>query len=626
MLGPVPLPGSVDAEEGSLKVWLHAVDSAIDRAVARVIAKRREGKKGERISLRDLWTRVLQPEEGDASFRLRLRRALEATHFEVPTEIGFEQKLDLRFGRGNQPFLVREPVSFDSVVALVAGRRERYPGFRIDGVQRRSFPNRNRDDAPYRLLGTVARRVAADDTFDLVLPLGEELDVEVDPSTQLDVSTAELVRWHARLVVKQKRAKQERRRGLDGIEAKLDAVLSGREGVREVWRTHKGQEMDSPRHVDALQGRDVRLTIDVELQDLMLASMIDVAERICAPAGHSLEQVRASFVVIDCNDGAVRGSSWLPMSYSLASGKTLPFRVDTCARSFETPPPGSIVKPLVALEGLRRGIAAASFEVCEGRFRIPGRYIKCGCRNHGRPHDYASALMRSCNSFFGQLGRRMKLGGLEQAMNRFGLLSLGDHESPYGYSVDAGRYVRDRKGLLEKRALTMRSIGYGWSVPPILVARAYAAIATGALPRLRYVENGKHEPSSRPEPLEIDAAALEIVRRGLAETVAPDGRGTARESGLGRYGAVGKTGTAELSRGVGGETINNAWFAGYVPQRRPRLAFCCVFWKVPDGLHGGDVPAAAVAELLRRMAERRPLWQRYFGPRKMASTSPRGGK
>ena len=618
LLGPVPLPGSVAGSEGDLHAWLHAVDGAIDRAVARVLAKAREKGKVQRTSLVALWSRVLQPGDGDEGFRMRLRRALEASHFDVPTEIGFEQKLDVRFKRGNQPFLVREPVSFDEVVALVAGRRERYPGFRIEGVQRRSYPRRNVDDEPYRLLGAVARRTSEDKSVEVILPLTEELDVEVDPRTRRHLSDAELLRWHARLIADYERISQERRRGIDGVERRLDAVLSGREGVREVWRSHRGQEMDSPRHVDARRGQDVQLTVDVELQDLMLASLIAVSERICAPAGHELEDVRASFVVIDCNDGAVRGTTWLPRRYQLESGKSLPFRVDTSARAFETPPPGSIVKPLVALEGLRRGIDHSSFEVCRGVFRIPGRRIKCGCRNDGVPHDYASAIMRSCNSFFGQLGRRLGLEGLEQAMSRFGLLSLGSSESPLGYRVDPGAYVRGPRGLLEKRALTMRSIGYGWSVPPILVARAYAAIATGSLPVLRYVEvmEGEVLPIAAPESLNLDPAALDVVRRGLAETVHGRGRGTARHSGLDRFDAVGKTGTAELSRGVGGETINNAWFAGYLPQRSPRLAFCCVFWKVPDGLHGGDVPAAAVAELLERMAQRPPLWRRYFGPRR----------
>ena len=84
-------------------------------------------------------------------------------------------------------------------------------------------------------------------------------------------------------------------------------------------------------------------------------------------------------------------------------------------------------------------------------------------------------------------------------------------------------------------------------------------------------------------------------------------QGTARRARLGELGVAGKTGTAE----VRGRRRNNLWFAGYLPHEDPRLAIACVFWDGPVGMHGGDVAAVAVADLLRRMRETK-RWSGLF--------------
>ncbi len=68
-----------------------------------------------------------------------------------------------------------------------------------------------------------------------------------------------------------------------------------------------------------------------------------------------------------------------------------------------------------------------------------------------------------------------------------------------------------------------------------------------------------------------------------------------------------KTGTAEVNYG----NANNAWIAGWLPARAPRFAFCCVFWQVPKGVHGGAASGRAVARVFERIEADPVLAARY---------------
>jgi cell division protein FtsI/penicillin-binding protein 2 len=154
----------------------------------------------------------------------------------------------------------------------------------------------------------------------------------------------------------------------------------------------------------------------------------------------------------------------------------------------------------------------------------------------------------------------------------------------------------------------MRGVGYSLAANPLSIARAYAALATGALPTLslRYGEaRASHS-------LSATADELALVRRGLRECVES---GTAREiEGLVREGVSGKTGTAEIR--IGGKDANNAWFAGYLDPAAggARLVFCAVVYAVPDRVHGADAAGLLVADVFDAMRSDAAIAQRWMPP------------
>lgn len=584
--GRLVLPGTGTEgapRRGDLPAFLDALDSYLERRADRAFEKVRREAAAARA--RTFWQRLADWFRGSSA----------------RVELGFEGRLDLRFRFDHARFVIAVGVPFDSVAALVVGRRERYPGFELGERVRRAYPRRNARGRPYRLLGLVRERTESPPTPPRVplLTASGELDGPVDLARRVNVEDPEWLRWREDLVEQAKRdGRFRRRKGISGVEFALDAVLRGDRGVRELLRDRHGRERNSPRYVPALRGLDVRLTVDADLQDIAVGSLHWAARELGErnPALR-LDEVHASFTLIDAIRGDIYAMAWLPESYVLPSGEEMPFGTNTTARFRYAPYPGSVVKPLFALEGLLRGVARApGFEPCTGRCRG----VSCDCRRP-REVNVVTALEYSCNSWFVQLGERLGGGGLVRALQRFALWKTP--ADVQGLRIDTpGPVPRER------RSLPQSSIGYGIRIPPLLIARAYAGIATGSLPPLRYVERvgGSELPPTGGADLGLDGRVLAVVREGLRRV--PLAAGTARSAGLAEFAVAGKTGTAEVRR----KRANNVWFAGYLPHDRPRLAFACVYWAAPQGVHGSHLAAIAVAECLRRMRQQ-GLLERYLG-------------
>jgi cell division protein FtsI/penicillin-binding protein 2 len=157
--------------------------------------------------------------------------------------------------------------------------------------------------------------------------------------------------------------------------------------------------------------------------------------------------------------------------------------------------------------------------------------------------------------------------------------------------------------------LPRRAIGYGVQASPLHVARAYAALATGWLPTLGL------RVGARPRvPLDDVTGEIVTTRKGLRACIE---HGTASKRGLevlDELGVCGKTGTAEVGIRDG---ENNAWFAGYLPDRgEPQVQLCCcavVYW-VRDQVHGAEAAGSLVADFLRAVRDDPELAARYLAP------------
>jgi penicillin-binding protein 2 len=135
------------------------------------------------------------------------------------------------------------------------------------------------------------------------------------------------------------------------------------------------------------------------------------------------------------------------------------------------------------------------------------------------------------------------------------------------------------------------SLGIGQSsllVTPIQVAQMMATLANGG----RGVPLTMAEPRGGGETL-IPAAHLQALTEGMRLVVSGP-HGTARDSGLAKFAAAGKTSSAQTVKGKEA----HAWFAGYAPADRPKYAVVVL---VEYGTSGGHAAAPIVAQILQKL-------------------------
>jgi cell division protein FtsI/penicillin-binding protein 2 len=545
--------------------------------------------------------------------------------------------LDLpRFRDEERPFRVRARIPHD-VAVWVALLEERHPGLSLRPAVRRehgALPGRDDLASLAGLVGSVGlySPVGRSPEYDAVrLIAGEDefARLEVDFPEEFEgvvrQSAANAMRWHLAVFG---------RLGRTGIEAALDDVLSGRPGLRFVEQDKRARETRMFDRLDVSPGRDVTSTVDVRLQRL--------AEEALGLPGPDSERALA---LLDPETGDILA---LVGRRHRLTGPGRPAEEGWTIGAMPvawSPYVGSVAKPLVALEYLRAvreggPDAAASlidpsdFPACEGTWQpaeeIPyrGRPQYCGAAGERHYHgadarSTADAIAESCNIYFFEAASRLGPDGLLRAYAQFGW-----HPGS-GISGVASEAYQDRlDGMIRLYGggphvevdsafpVPKKGIGYGLAVWPVFVARAYAGIATGALPRLRVVRDVPAVATRMPYTDE----ELAVVREGLARCVRS---GTARRQLSGfadrlraSHGVVlvGKTGTAEVlsaARDPRGEGLNNAWFAGYVADaERPRLAFAAVVYRTEDS--GGLAAAPLIQRLLDGIAADPALAAEYL--------------
>lgn len=416
--------------------------------------------------------------------------------------------------------------------------------------------------------------------------------------------------------------------GRSGVERVRDDVLSGRPGLRFVERDKRARETRMFERLDVSPGEPVAMTIDVRLQA--------IAER---AVGAPLPDTEIALAVIEPTTGDVLALVGKKHRAEFEAGEAPEVWTNGATPPAAAPYVGSVAKPLVALEYLHalhggatdvagRLVPPSAFAVCAGGWSPGGSdhesMLYCGSRlhphSHGhKSHDTTAAIAVSCNTYFYEAASRLGRSGLDRAYARFGWTPLQDDvfgERVYQQRVagmapnwSGGPKIEPDTGF----GAPHLGIGYGLHVWPTFVARAYAGIATGALPRLRIVLDEAPEAV----PLPYDEASLAIVRAGLERCVRGSD-GTARRE-LADFAArleaaagvrlFGKTGTAVVQTAP--SELNNAWFAGYVAgPDGARLAFAAAYYRTADG--GGTAAAPVVRVFLDQLLADPELVARYL--------------
>ncbi len=299
--------------------------------------------------------------------------------------------------------------------------------------------------------------------------------------------------------------------GTTGIEAAQEAELRG---LRGRTLTHVDTQVDTT--VGAVHGRDVQLTLDIELQARIQAAMapeLGLAQ-VQDWHGERDDEAAAGFrhktgdplygaaIVLDIQTGEILAMVSTPtftrQEVRERGGELAKDAMGTplVNRAIAKPyAPGSIVKALMLASATTRGVHRVGQTIsCTGHF-LPGNpnILRCWIFKHtpGMTHDVrlghepngVEAIMVSCNIFFYTLGQRLGGEGVRETFRQFGLgrridIGLGEnavYPGPIGVRDETLRIYSEGEAI-------QMAIGQGpvsWT--PLHAADAFATLARGGL-------------------------------------------------------------------------------------------------------------------------------------------------
>ncbi|MCC6829107.1 MAG: penicillin-binding protein 2 [Novosphingobium sp.] len=378
--------------------------------------------------------------------------------------------------------------------------------------------------------------------------------------------------------------------GKDGLEKQFEAHLRGAPGARRVEVTAGGRIVRDLDTREDVPGKPIKLTIDGPLQDY-------AARRIGVESG--------SVVVMDCLTGdllcAASMPSFDPNSFSDGIGRIewkmlsdddhVPLRNKVLRGLY---PPGSTVKPMVALSFLESGLDPEASVGCGGGLRVGNRVFHCWNRRGHGSVNMAKGIYQSCDVYFYHFAQQIGMDKIAAMARRLGLGQEFDLPVPgqsYGTVPDPAWKKRKYGKDWAVYDTVNATIGQGYMlVNPLQQAVMASRIASGniLMPRLMH---SPHAPAVKP--LGISQEHLDFVHKAMSDVV--NGPGTAGRARLPIPDVLlaGKTGTAQVvglnvGSGKGGlwKHRDHGHFICFAPYDKPRFA-CAVVIE-----HGGGSGAA----------------------------------
>lgn len=399
--------------------------------------------------------------------------------------------------------------------------------------------------------------------------------------------------------------------GKIGVERFYEDELHGTVGYQTVETNAHGRVLRVLESIDPTPGADLRLHLDFELQRI---------------AHYALAERRGAVVAMDPLTGGILALVSTPSfdsnlfvngissrNYSaLRDSPDVPLFNRTVQGQY---PPGSTVKPMIAMAGLESGLIDPEYTVPDpGWYRLPGdrrRYRDWILRIRGTGHApevaLKMAIAESCDVYFYDLARRLTIDGMHDYLQHYGLGART--------GVDT---TAERRGVLPSRAWKRAALNQPWYpgetlsagigqgymlATPLQLAVATSVLATRGErrePRLLASMGGAAQSAPMGETLMAEGINWDSVVESMREVV-HGRRGTARAISRNMdYEMAGKTGTAQVI-GIAQDAVydedaidarhrNHGLFIAFAPLEAPTIAVAVI---VENG--GGSGAAYPIA-------------------------------
>ncbi|MBL1260453.1 MAG: penicillin-binding protein 2 [Thiotrichaceae bacterium] len=411
-----------------------------------------------------------------------------------------------------------------------------------------------------------------------------------------------------------------------GIEKFYEDSLHGTVGFKNIETNVVGRTIRTLERTPPLPGRDLHLTLDIQLQHI---------------ADKALGNHRGAAIAIDPRNGEVLAMVSKP-SYD-----PNPFVVGISSKSYralqsdiDKPlfnralrgqyPPGSTIKPFVGLAGLENNIVTTDTNIfCQGWFSLKGddhKYRDWKKRGHGNA-TLEKAIIESCDVYFYDMSLRLGIDAMSDYLSHFGLGKKTGIDLPGELAgiLPSSHWKRQKKGLPWYTGETLISgIGQGYNLTtPLQLASATATLATRGLhsrPHLVKIFGSRLNSALAPVAFEQEDRHQiatdehwEYMVEAMVKSVHSI-HGTARAISKGMsFKIAGKTGTAQVfgikqdekyvKEDIAERLRDHALFIAFAPADKPEIAIAVI---VENGGSGGAVAAPVARKIIDQYMASKP--------------------
>ncbi len=384
--------------------------------------------------------------------------------------------------------------------------------------------------------------------------------------------------------------------GQMGVEESFEPQLRGEWGGQQVEVDGAGQVLRVLGQKKAKSGKDVHLTLDLEVQKAAEAALGDR---------------RGAIVALNPNNGAVLAMVSRPTfdpnifstritadTWKQLQGKGTPF-VNRAMRGF---PPASTFKVVTATAGMESGkfppdTVLQTFAALQVGGTAFGEWNQAGFG----PLGFVGALAISSNTFFGQIGR-----GVEGP-------TLIEWSRRYGFGQKTGiELSEESSGLIADDAWKRKELDWEWTVgdtvnmsigqgftqaTPLQLAVMFAVPANGGYRVKPHLLKDSEESKNWRESLNLKPETVKVLREGLRQVVTA---GTGSALNVPHLPPTsGKSGTAEAPPGEA-----HAWFGAYGPSDKPEIVV--VAFAEHSGGGGGKTAGPMVRQVMEAYFKKKP--------------------
>jgi penicillin-binding protein 2 len=412
--------------------------------------------------------------------------------------------------------------------------------------------------------------------------------------------------------------------GKNGLEKSFNEAMLGKPDVQRFEVNAYGKRIKELKFIGGTPGKDFRTTIDQEIQKFASISIKDKSGSVCVMdifTGDIVSMV--SSPTFDPNKfvHGISQKDWL----TLIENEKKPLINKSLAGLY---PPGSTIKPIVALSALENDVISPQFVVeCSGSMELYGQTYHCWKEKGHGYMDLRNAIKQSCDIYFYETARRLGIDRLSVTAKQFGL----------GKKV-LNHFNEERSGIVPDTKWKLRNIGKGWFLGETLIS----GIGQGyfqstpiqlCLMMAQFANGGyKVKPKIIDDRINLSSIGLKRLYKNQENIkfvldalygATNEPMGTSYRSRLNKpeYVYAGKTGTSQTrtitkeerelklkSKDLPYKKRDHALFTAFAPYKQPRYSISIV---IEHGGTGSSAAAPIAKKVIKKVLDRHQLRKKY---------------